>query len=165
MFLHTLQKHANLQNVSASFCSVRRNGNRAGIAKTEMPWITLSTSRRIKYLKNELPKLKKLQSELDHDLFFPQVKTWYMLLRESWERAVEELLLNGVVERFNPSVQTQRLCKIKFTDEIVQLVTEGMTKTSTYVHDESQAIGRIIPSNDEMIEDLNMLEQFSKLFK
>ncbi|KAF0821265.1 hypothetical protein V7200_02055 [Cytobacillus firmus] len=130
-----------------------------------MPWITLSTSRRIKYLKNELPKLKKLQSELDHDLFFPQVKTWYMLLRESWERAVEELLLNGVVERFNPSVQTQRLCKIKFTDEIVQLVTEGMTKTSTYVHDESQAIGRIIPSNDEMIEDLNMLEQFSKLFK
>ncbi|MGM0975585.1 MAG: AAA family ATPase, partial [Bacillota bacterium] len=165
VFLHTLQKHVNLQNVSASYCSVRRNGNRAGIAKTEMPWITLSTSKRIKYLKNELPKLKKLESKLDPDMYVHKVKTWYMLLRESWERAVEELLLNGVVERFNPSVQTQRLSKIKFTDEIVQLVTEGMTKTSTYVHDESHAIGRIIPSNDEMIEDLSKLEQFSKLFR
>lgn len=165
VFLHTLQKHVNLLNVNASFCSVRRNGSRAGIAKTEMPWITLTTSKRIKYLKNELPKLKKLENQLDPDLFFPQVKTWYMLLRESWERAVEELLLNGVVERFNPSVQTQRLNKIKFTDEIVQLVTEGMTKTSTYVHDESHAIGRIIPSNEEMIEDLSMLERFNKLFK
>ncbi|MGE7888987.1 AAA family ATPase [Bacillus cereus] len=165
VFLHTLQKHANLQNVNASYCSVRRNGNRAGIAKTEMPWVTLSTSKRIKYLRNELPKLKKLESQLDPDMYIPKVKTWYMLLRESWERAVEELLLNGVVERFSPSVQTQRLSKIKFTDEIVQLVTEGMTQTSTYVHDESHAIGRIMPSNEEMIEDLNKLEQFSRLFK
>jgi recombinational DNA repair ATPase RecF len=165
VFLHTLQKHANLQSVNASYCSVRRNGNRAGIAKKEMPWITLSTNKRIKYLRNELPKLKKLASQLDPDLFTPNVKTWYMLLRESWERAVEELLLNGVVERFNPSVQTQKLSKIKFTDEIVQIVTEGMTKTSTYVHDESYAIGRMIPSNDEMIEDLNNLERFCKLFK
>ncbi|MBT2640063.1 AAA family ATPase [Bacillus sp. ISL-39] len=165
VFLHTLQKYANLQNVNASYCSVRRNGNRAGIAKTEMPWITLATSKRIKYLKNELPKLKKLESQLDPDLYIPNVKTWYMLLRESWERAVEELLLNGVVERFNSSVQTQRLNKVKFTDEVVQLVTEGMTKASTYVHDESHAIGRIIPSNEEMIEDLNELEKFSKLFK
>ncbi|WP_096202059.1 AAA family ATPase [Bacillus sp. FJAT-45350] len=165
VFLHTLQKHVNLQNVNASYCSIRRNGNRAGIAKTEMPWITLSTSKRIKYLKNELPKLKKLQSQLDPDMYVPQVKTWYMLLRESWERAVEELLLNGVVERFNPSVQTQKLSKIKFSDEIVQLVTEGMTKTSTYVHDESHAIGRILPNNEEMLEDLNVLEQFTKLFR
>ncbi|MEH7181106.1 AAA family ATPase [Neobacillus vireti] len=165
VFLHTLQKHASLQNINATYCSVRRNGNRAGIAKTEMPWITLSTSKRIGYLRNELQKLKKLESQLDPDMYIPQVKTWYMLLRESWERAVEELLLNGVVERFNPSVQTQRLNKIKFTDEILQLVTEGMTKTSTYVHDESQAIGRMIPSNEEMIEDLNMLERFSKFYK
>lgn len=165
VFLHTLQKHVNLQNVNASYSSVRRNGNRAGIAKTEMPWITLTTSKRIGYLRNELPKLKKLESQLDSDAYFPKVKTWYMLLRESWERAVEELLLNGVIERFNPSVQTQRLSKITFSDEIVQLVNEGMTKTSTYVHDESHAIGRIIPSNGEMIEDLMMLERFSKLFK
>lgn len=165
VFVHTLQKHVNLQKVIASYCTVRRNGKRAGIAKTEMPWITLSTSKRIGYLKNELPKLKKHEAQLDPDMYIPQVKTWYMLLRESWERAVEELLLNGVVERFNPSVQTQRLSKIKFSEEIVQLVTEGMTKTSTYVHDESHAIGRIVPSNDEMIEDLNMLEQFNKLLK
>jgi hypothetical protein len=165
VFLHTLQKHANLQGANASFCSVRRNGKRAGIANKEMPWIALKTSKRIGYLKNELQMMKKQESQLDPDRYFPYVKTWYMLLRESWERAVEELLLNGVIERFNPSVQTQRLNKIKFTDEIVQLVTEGMTKTSTYVHDESQAIGRIIPSNEEMIEDLNKLEQFSKLFK
>ncbi|MCM3390304.1 AAA family ATPase [Ureibacillus chungkukjangi] len=165
VFLHTLQKYAKLYEVNASYCSIRRHGQRAGIAKPEMPWITLSTSKRIGYLKNELPKLKKQESQLDPDIYYRNAKTWYMLLRESWERAVEELLLNGVVERFDSAVQTQRLNKIKFTDEIVQLVNEGMTKSSTYVHDESHAIGRIIPSNDEMIEDLNNLEYFSKLFK
>lgn len=165
VFLHTLQKYAKLYEVEASYCSIRRNGKRAGIAKPEMPWVTLSTSRRIGYLKNELPKLKKQENQLDPDIYYQNVKTWYMLLRESWERAVEELLLNGVVERFDSSVQTQRLSKIKFTDESIQLVTEGMTKASTYVHDKSHAIGRIIPSNEEMIEDLNKLNHFSKLFK
>lgn len=165
VFLHTLQKYEKLQEVNALYCSIRRIGERAGITKPEMPWITLSTSKRIKYLRNELPKLKKQEDQLDPDIYFLNVKTWYMLLRESWERAVEELLLNGVIERFDSSVQTQRLSKIKFTDELVQLVDEGMTKASNYVHDESHAICRIIPSNREMIEDLNKLEQFSKLFK
>lgn len=165
VFLHTLQKYAKLEDVATSHCSIRRNGGRAGIAKPDMPWITLSTSKRIKYLRNELPKLKKQENQLDPDIYFPHVKTWYMLLRESWERAVEELLLNGVIERFDSSVQTQRLSKIKFTDEIVRLVNENMTKTSAYVHDESRAIGRMIPSNEEMNEDLNKLDDFSKIFK
>lgn len=100
-----------------------------------------------------------------HDIAIINCKSFYFEINYYPLFRLVELLLNGVVERFNPSVQTQKLSKIKFSDEIVQLVTEGMTKTSTYVHDESYAIGRLIPSNDEMIEDLNNLERFSKLFK
>lgn len=165
VFLHTLQQHAELQNITPSLCCIRRIGNKAGIANDDMPWIALKTKKRIGKLRAQLPELKKQETKLDPDIFYQNVKVWYMMLREAWERSVEELLLNGVVERFNPSVQTLRLNKIKLKAEMVHLVNEGMTKSSTFVHDESHAIGRMIPSNEEMQEDLKKLDLFVKMFK
>lgn len=165
VFLHTLQQHAELQNITPSLCCIRRHGNRAGIASDDMPWIALKTKKRIGKLRNQLPVLKKQETNENYDIYSQNVKLWYMMLRETWERSVEELLLNGVVERFNPSVQTLRLNKINLNAEMVSLVNKGMTKSSTFVHDESNAIGRIIPSNEEMHEDLDQLDSFVKMFK
>ena len=50
-----------------------------------------------------------MEQDLDPDIYYKEVKTFYMLLREGWERAVEELMIGGVVERFDASVKTQRL--------------------------------------------------------
>ncbi|MEE6452669.1 AAA family ATPase [Gottfriedia acidiceleris] len=163
VFLHILQKYSNMKNVIVQCCTIRRDGNRAGIVKPDFPWIAQKTKARIGYLKNELQKLKKQEKELDIELYSKEVKTWYMLLRESWERAVEELLLAGVIQRFEPSVKTQSLSSIHITDEKLNLINEGMTRASTFVHDESFSIGYFIPTNEEMKEDITKLETFSKL--
>ena len=64
-----------------------------------------------------------------------EAKILYGLLREAWERAVEEVLLDGIVERFRPSVQTQHLGTIAdITDEDCQRVDTAMTKCSKWLH-------------------------------
>ncbi|SFD94997.1 AAA domain-containing protein, putative AbiEii toxin, Type IV TA system [Bacillus sp. OV194] len=165
VFLHTLQKHSKLQGIEYSCSTVRRIGRKAGIIKPEFPWITQKTKQRIGYLKNQLPRLKKNEIEIDPDEYSAQVKDWYRHLRETWERAVEELMFNGVIERFEPNVKTQSLSKAKISDDLVKRVTEAMTKTSMFVHDEPSAGGRFIPTNDEMKDDIAELELFSKQFK
>ncbi|PFF53626.1 AAA family ATPase [Bacillus cereus] len=164
VFLSVLEQHSKLQNVTTSLCHIRRSGNRAGIANGDLPWIALTTKKRIGKLRNQLPELKKQETYEDPDTHAKNVKIWYMTLREAWERSVEELLLNGVIERFSPSVQTQRLNKIKLNDEMVRLVNEGMSKSSKFVHDESHAINRMVPNTEEMSEDLKQLDSFVKMF-
>jgi ABC-type dipeptide/oligopeptide/nickel transport system ATPase subunit len=165
IFLYLLQKHAKLYNVPNSCCTVRRMDKQAGIASTELPWIAQKIKARIGYLKNHIPFLKKKEKSLEPDLYRREVKQWYMYLREAWERAVEELLFQGVIERFNASIKTQSLSDLKITDEMISLVTTGMTKSSAFVHDESPAFGGMIPSIEEIESDLKDLETFKQMFK
>ncbi|MYL54038.1 hypothetical protein GLW08_11890 [Pontibacillus yanchengensis] len=165
VFLHMLEKFGELRQVNIKRNVVRRIGKTAGIISDDLPWVAQNVKKRIGYLKNELQLLKRKQEELNPDKYSLEVKSWYSLLREAWERSVEELMLGGVIERFDSSVKTQQLRKAKVSDELIQKVEKGMTKSSTMVHDESRAIGRITPSLEEMENDLKDLEEFKKEFK
>ena len=54
---------------------------------------------RIGYLKNRLQALEKLHRDGPQDAYDAQAKALYGRLREAWERALEEVLSNGVVQR------------------------------------------------------------------
>ncbi|HEY9790779.1 MAG TPA: hypothetical protein V6D22_10295 [Candidatus Obscuribacterales bacterium] len=91
------------------------------------------------------------------------MKSWYELLREAWERAIEERLFGGVVERFKYGIETQKLKNVKVTDEKIKLATAGMTSTSARCHDESSAVNRGVPSIVEAEADLKKYEDFLTL--
>jgi len=158
VFFHTLENFAKQKNISITQNVVRRTGEVSGITLNDdnLPWTAKNVKKRIGFLKQELQSMKSKEKNLDDDMYFLEVKKWYSLLRESWERAVEELMLAGVVLRFEPGIKTQELRKVKINDHLIQMVTEGMTKSSTMVHDESPAIGRMIPSLEEMQGDLKI---------
>lgn len=166
VFFHTLENFAKQKNISITQNVVRRTGEVSGITLNDdnLPWTAKNVKKRIGFLKQELQSMKSKEKNLDDDMYFLEVKKWYSLLRESWERAVEELMLAGVVLRFEPSIKTQELRKVKINDHLIQMVTEGMTKSSAMVHDESPAIGRMIPSLEEMQGDLKKLDSFKKEF-
>ena len=72
----------------------------------------------------------------------------YGLLREAWERAIEEVLLGGIIERFRPSVQTQHIGTIAdITAEDCQTVDTAMTKCSKWLpgHDQAAAARAAVP--------------------
>ena len=85
----------------------------------------------------------------------------YGKLRLAWERCVEEVLLNGVVQRFGEGVATQRLKAVLVTDEDYKQIETGMSKSSKFAHDAASPVGRLpIPDPNELLADIDNLEAF-----
>lgn len=158
-FLLDLQTYAENDSVIYAPVSMRKNGDRVGVIKQELPWFALNVKSRVGYLKNELPRLKKLEGS-DQDEYQKEVKGWYEFLREAWERAVEERLFNGVVQRFNHAIQTQRLRKLVITPELIMEVNDGMTESSKWLHDMAPGVNPAVPKSTKLEVDIKLLEDF-----
>lgn len=159
VFLLDLQFYADSESVGHVSVSMRKNGDKVGLIKPELPWIALDVKKKVGYLKNELPSLKKIEDG-DQDEYRNRVKLWYMLLREAWERAVEERLFKGVVQRFNKSIQTQRLDTVEVTPELIKEVNDGMSESSKWLHDMAAGMNPAIPKNTKLETELKSLEDF-----
>lgn len=159
LFLFDLQYYADLDSVDHISISMRKNGDRVGVIKKELPWFALNVKSRVGHLKNDLDRIKKAEAG-DQDQYRKEVKGWYELLREAWERAVEERLFKGVVQRFNKGVQTQKLGRVDVNPILVQEVTEGMSETSKWLHDMATGINPAVPKNAKLEADIKLLEDF-----
>jgi hypothetical protein len=85
------------------------------------------------------------------------------LLREAWERALEEVLLGGVVERYRPSIQTQQVAQIAdITPVDCKTVETAMTKCSKWLpgHDQAAAARAPVPSPTELKADIDELDNW-----
>ena len=120
----------------------------------------MSVSRRMGVLNSDLQAAEaSLRSSNDRSVYEQKAKALYVRLRATWERAIEELLLNGVVVRFGVSVQTQRLKQLTdITAADIQTVDAEMTHCSSFVHDESGAVNAGIPNPPAIREDIKRLD-------
>ena len=87
----------------------------------------------------------------------------YGLLRETWERALEEVLLAGVVERYRVGVQTRQINVIAdITPEDCKAVESAMTKSSKWLpgHDQAPAAIQDLPEPDELWGEIVVLEEW-----
>lgn len=163
-FFHYLQTLSKQKSIEYTITTIRKVKDNVGIIHPDLPWITQNIKDRIGFLKNDLVRLKKIEDAGNENDFIYSIKAWYGLLREGWERGVEERLLNGVIERFRPSIETQRLNKITINDEILNLIKDGM-EASEWVHDASPILNPQIPDCKRAQADFEKFERFSKICK
>ena len=146
-------------------CVERRGNSGAGFCRDDAPWAGLTTGKRIKSLRNDLASLIKQHNEGDKH-YERNVRDWYGLLRESWERAIEECLLNDAVRRFRHSVETNRLKKAlqKIQPSDLAAIDKGMTRASEAFrgHDGSAELNRPIPMPDDAKRDLEEFDAWVK---
>ncbi len=159
VFLLDLQQLAAKGPVDCVSVSMRKNGNSIGLVKPELPWVALDVKKKVAYIRNELAAVRKAEAG-DPDVYRDKVKLWYMLLREAWERAVEERLFKGVVQRFNKAVQTQRLGQIEVNDVLVKDVEDGMTESSQWLHDMAVGVNPAVPRSTKLEAELKKLDEF-----
>jgi hypothetical protein len=88
----------------------------AGVCEEELPWVALPVRKKIGYLKKERQTADKLFRDGHQAAYEKEAKYLYGMLREAWERALEEVLLGGIVERFRPGVQTQHIAIVADID-------------------------------------------------
>ena len=129
----------------------------------ELPWVALPVRKKIGYLKNEQQAADKLFRDGHQAVYEKEAKYLYGLLREAWERALEEVLLGGIVERFRPGVQTQHVATISdVTLEDCRTLEAAMTKCSKWLpgHDQAAAARAAVPEPAELKVDIEALENW-----
>ncbi len=82
------------------------------------------------------------------------------MLRDTWERAVEEVLFANTVLRFRKGVETQRLKEVEVTDDDYRIIEQGMSKCSTFCHDAAPAAPPVVPAPNELLADIQLLESW-----
>lgn len=160
VFLHLLRQYAKETDVASFDQHVHQLSKGAGICIEELPWVAMSVKKKVGYLKDRWQAADKLFREGQQAEYEETAKYLYGLLREAWERAVEEVLLGGIVERFRPGVQTlhiDMLADITATD--CRTVDNSMTKCSRWLagHDQAPAARAPVPEPPELKADIEAL--------
>ena len=126
---------------------------------------------RIKALRAESQRIRaNIKSSLYQDDAAQDrdIQACYGRLRAAWERAVEEVLLNGVIERMKPQVHTQQLRYIPdINDNDIEAVTDAMTRCSAIIeaHDDPLIALPNSPTIDELDADISALDSWAREIK
>ncbi len=139
-----------------------RSRKHAGLVDNTPPWDALPVKARIGQLKvafQELDKVGRTGTEIEYS---KHCFNFYNLLREAWERLVEEKLLNNVITRFGRSIQTQRINKLidNITQADYDAVELGMSNCSTFFqgHDTATGLQQRPRKIAEIKADLDLIE-------
>ena len=163
VFLLLLSEYAAQENVEKLDQRVRQLPIGAGVCDDELPWVAMPIRTRIGSLKNSLQKADKLFRVGNQTEYEKEAGHIYGLLREAWERGLEEVLLEGIVKRYRAGIQTQQIGKIAdITPEDCNAVEVAMTKSSKWLtgHDQAPAAMQDIPEPSELRQDIEALENW-----
>lgn len=163
VFLLLLKQFAEELQVCQFDQHVRFLSKGAGVCSEELPWVALPIKKKIGHLKNGWQAADKFHRDGHQDAYEKDAKYLYGLLREAWERALEEVLLGGVVERYRPSIQTQQVAQIAdITPEDCRIVETAMTKCSKWLpgHDQAAAARAPVPGPAELKTDIDALDNW-----
>ena len=163
VFLLLLKQFAEEHGVEQLDQHVRQLSKGAGVCAEELPWVALPVKKKIGYLKSEWQTADKLYRNGHQTAYEKEAMCLYGLLREAWERALEEVLLGGIIERFRPSVQTQHVASIAdITKEDCRTLDTAMRKCSKWLpgHDQAPAARAPVPEPAELKADIEALEKW-----
>jgi hypothetical protein len=162
LFLRLLMEESRQQSIDCKNQYVRREGQ-AGICSPDLPWVAMPVKDRIGRLRARLQAADKTYRTQGPDAYETDARDIYGLLREAWEQAVSEVLLNGVVERYRPSIETKRVEKLfDITEQDTKTVEAAMTETSRWIrgHDQAAAAAAPVPGPDEVKKRIQELDDW-----
>ena len=164
-FALALQRHSDATGVDMRLSRLVRHDGGVGRVDEDLPWHGMNVRRRIGHLRQLHQEAEAIHRRGEQDDYERRVKEIYGFLREAWERAVEEILLNGALERFAPEVQTLRLRRLgEVSTEHMATLEAGMTKSSRWLrgHDDPAGVDDPVPEPDEVRGDIKTLETWRR---
>jgi energy-coupling factor transporter ATP-binding protein EcfA2 len=132
------------------------------VVPNDAPWQAKDVKERLAVLEgmlNEMPDPAKCSVE-EH---WRNAEDFYVRLRETLERFVEEKLLKRVVSRFQSGVQTLSLKEVIVDDSDYSTIFWKMRKASTFsAHDTAIARQTSPPTIEEMRKDIQDIRTYEK---
>jgi hypothetical protein len=164
IFLRLLLDEAAKQEVTCAKQYVRREGQ-AGISSADLPWFAMGIKDRIGALHKQYQVAEKLFRTKGVEAYEREAREIYGFLREAWEQAIGETLLNDVVQRYRHSIETRRVRYLHdITEADCRAVDEGMTECSRWIrgHDQPAADAAPVPKLAELKRRIDDLDGFVK---
>ncbi len=168
MFCTEISELSAASGVAVTYRTVQRRGPVTGIVIDELDWDASNVRQRVKLLRNKATDIKRRykSGEIKTDAELGRaVRDCYSDLRTTWERAVESVLLAGVVQRSQRPVHTKQMSSLTdISDEDIRIVDENMTKCSllTNAHDDPLASPDAQPKVEDFEADVTVLEEWRK---
>lgn len=160
-FLADLQARAEAAGLLIEIRGMWRLGDEVGRVDADPPFKAMKLKQRIGVLDQRVQNWDSDPPSSQEEAR-QRVVQFYADLRTSWERAVEERLFQGVIQRMQRAVKTQSLKKVVITSDVTEMVEEGMTRASLFVHDEPLGATVLLPGRTELAKDLQLLKDFEK---
>lgn len=161
-FLSTIMADTAAAGLAPMALTLTKTAEGFGVADASLPFAGSATKDRVGLLRNKQVNCDRLRKANDQS-YNLHARDFYSDLRMAWERGVEEVLFNKVVQRFQRGVSTMGLGKVSVTPDDVAAVMAGMAKCSNYTgHDGAPEANISIPEPADMTSDLNDLETWRK---
>jgi energy-coupling factor transporter ATP-binding protein EcfA2 len=166
-FYCELKEQATREAVPFEVRSIEAVGRFVGLVRNGEPLDAMSVVAREKFLEERIKEAQQAEAAGEVQRFHDICARFYSVLRATWERAVEELLFNKVVMRFEKEVKTMSLTGVVVDRDTICEVFGAMTKCSkvTDAHDHAAAENAPMPDSAEMKRDLEGLRAFRPAHK
>lgn len=133
-------------------------GSRKGMVNESLPFEGGKLDARINDVRSKAAQARKaLDENGDYQSYELLVRRGYGMLRDCWERLIEEVLFGDAVRRFRKSVNTKNLKMASVDDEDFEAVWAGMTRCSNFTHDTPLESPIPLPDIVGFIADIDML--------
>lgn len=163
LFLRLLMEHAEHSDVAVQHQYVRREAAQAGIASADLPWVALGTTKRIGVLRTRWQAADALGRKGTAAEYEREAREIYGMLRETWEQAIAEVLLNDAIGRYRPSIESKKVRSLHdITEADCIAVEDGMTECSRWLrgHDQPPADGTPFPSAGDLTKRIDDLDEW-----
>jgi len=163
VFLHMLKTGAAEEGIAVTDREVRRTAVAFGVCRDKAPVKAMGVKALVGELKERHQSCAAAHRAGRGDEYEAQLANTFGLLREGWERAVEELLLNQAVTRFDHRVQTQRLKNLHdITEADLAEIDAGMSVCSKWLpgHALAPAMNEPLPEPPDLLAEIHRLESF-----
>lgn len=158
-FLCMLQQEAQNQGVPLAARSLHKTVDGFGVASEDLPFDGTPTKTRIGRLRVLHSECDVLHRKGDEQAYIPKARETYRQLRIAWERAIEEVLLHGTINRFGEGVSTLKLREVSVEDEDYFAIENGMSRCSKFAAHDGAAMAQVAtPEPDELKVDIEALE-------
>lgn len=164
VFVAALVEEAKRLEVLCNTQTVSRGADlMAGHINAGLPWEGKRTGERIDALKQDLGRAERIYKEHGENEYGPMATRIYACLRQTWERAVEEVLLENAVVRYRRNIDTKFMKNFHdITEEDISVIREGIGKASKWEggHDQPLAAYEPLPIPSEVKIDIEKLEHW-----
>ncbi|MHB0722170.1 AAA family ATPase [Roseomonas mucosa] len=157
VFLNDLKDGAEKEKVPVKLVSLTRTPLGAGVVADGLPWIAATVRSRVDALEKEARAAKLLFDSDDESGYREAAFRIYNKLRNTWERAIEDVAFSGVINRHRDYINTKNLRKVTALEsDDCDAFSVGFEKCcdQTDAHDLSRGRSAAPPPPDEILRDV-----------